>query len=153
MKNTIILMFVLSLLTLNTFSQKNVPEYVKKEFVKKYPTAQAVKWGSEEDNEWEAEFKINGQEMSASFDNKGTWLETEAEISEKDLPAIVSNTLTTEFNGYKSSEITTIENPQMKGFELRLKKGETSLEVVIDNSGKVVKKTDIKKGKEDKDKK
>ena len=150
MKNTIILMFVLSLLTLNTFSQKNVPEYVKKEFVKKYPTAQAVKWGSEEDNEWEAEFKINGQEMSASFDNKGTWLETEAEISEKDLPAAVSITLKTEFQGYKSGEISSIENPHMKGFEVALKKGDSSLEVVFDNSGKLIKKTDLKKDKEDK---
>jgi len=41
----------------------------------------------------------------------------------------------------------------MKGFELALKKGETSLEIVFDGSGKVIKKTEAKQEKEDKEKK
>ena len=42
------------------------------------------------------------------------------------------------------------EDPKMKGYEIALKKGETGLEVVIDNSGKVIKKTEMKKEKEEK---
>jgi hypothetical protein len=152
MKNTFILFAVFALFCVPAFSQKAAPEIVKKEFAKKYPAAQSVKWENEETTEWEAEFKLNGKEMSASFDNKGVWLETEAEITEKELPAAVANTLKNEFAGYKTGEISTIENPQMKGFELGLKKGETSLEVVFDNSGKVIKKTEVKKEKEDKEK-
>ena len=36
----------------------------------------------------------------------------------------------------------------MKGFELVLKKGESSLEILFDNSGKVIKKTEAKEGDE-----
>lgn len=153
MKNIFILFVALAFFAVPVFSQKTTPENVRKEFAKKYPSAQAVKWDSEEANEWEAEFKINGTEMSASFDDKGSWLETESEISEKELPVAVTNTLKKDFSGFKTGEISTIENPKMKGFELALKKGETSFEVVFDNSGKVIKNTEIKKEKEDKEKK
>jgi hypothetical protein len=147
MKKSIILMVAFAIISIPAFCQKNVPENVKKEFAKKYPAAETVKWSSEETNEWEAEFKINGTEMSASFDNKGTWLESETEITAKDLPAAVTNTLSREFAGYKTGEMSAIENPQMKGFELALKKGGMSLEVVFDNMGKVLKKTEVKKEK------
>jgi len=147
MKNVLILLLVSVLFASPAFSQKNVPENVKKEFAKKYPTAQAVKWGSEEANEWEAEFTVNGTEMSASYDNKGAWLESETEISSKDLPAAVTATLTKDFAGYKTGEMSIIEDPKTKGFEVALKKDDSSLEVVIDNSGKVIKKTELKKKK------
>lgn len=147
MKTILTLLFVSVLFASPAFSQKSVPENVKKEFAKKYPAAQGVKWGSEEANEWEAEFTVNGTEMSASYDNKGTWLESETEISAKDLPAAVTATLTKDFAGYKTGEMSIIEDPKMKGFEIALKKGDSSLEVVLDNSGKVIKKTELKKGK------
>lgn len=152
MKNIIILLFMSALIASPAFGQKTVPENVKKEFAKKYPAAQAVKWGSEEANEWEAEFKMNGKEMSASYDEKGTWLESETEIGAKDLPTAVTGTLTKEFAGYKASEMSIFEDPTMKGYEIALKKGEAGIEVVIDNSGKVIKKTEMKKEKEEKEK-
>lgn len=139
MKNVLFLIFASSLMSINVFSQKIVPENVKKEFSKKYPTTEAVKWDSEDTNEWEAEFKVNGTEMSASFDNKGIWLETEAEINAKDLPVEVTNTIAKNFAGFKTGEVSTIETPKMKGYEVQLKKDDTSLEVVFDNSGKVIK--------------
>jgi Putative beta-lactamase-inhibitor-like, PepSY-like len=150
MKNIFILLVVFTISLGSAFGQKNAPENVKKEFAKKYPTAQSVKWASEEANEWEAEFKINGTEMSASFDNKGVWLETETEISVKELPASVTNTIAKDFVGFKTGEVSTNETPKMKGYEVELTNGEISLEVIFDNSGKVIKNTEIKKEKEDK---
>jgi Putative beta-lactamase-inhibitor-like, PepSY-like len=150
MKNIFILLVVFSISLVPAFSQKNAPDNVKNEFAKKYPSAQSVKWASEEANEWEAEFKINGTEMSASFDNKGVWLETETEISVKELPASVTNTIAKDFVGFKTGAVSTNETPKMKGYEVELTNGETSLEVIFDNSGKVIKNTEIKKEKEDK---
>jgi outer membrane lipoprotein-sorting protein len=144
MKNFFILAFPFLLISLSACSQKIPPENVKKEFQQKFAAAKSVKWDSEKPNEWEAEFKINGKEMSACFDNAGKWLETETEISAKELPAAVTNTLKNEISGFKIKEILTIENSEMKGFELILKKGESSLEVVFDNSGKTIKKTEAK---------
>jgi len=129
--------------------QKNVPQPVNTAFSQKYPAAAAVKWASEEANEWEAEFKLNGKEMSASFDNSGKWLESETEITVKELPAAISGSLAKEFEGFKADEISILESPKLKGFEVGLKKGETVLEVVFDNAGKVLKKTDISREEKD----
>jgi hypothetical protein len=151
MKKLFILVIVLSLTTFSAFSQKTPPENVKKEFAKKYASAQSVKWDSEEKNEWEAEFKLDGKKMSACFDNDAKWIDSETEIAEKDLPEAVSATLRKDFAGYKIGLIEIYESPEINGFELSLKKGESSLEVIIDKSGKVVKKTDMKDEDEEED--
>ncbi len=130
-------------------SQKNPPENVKKEFSQKFVDAKSVKWGSEEANEWEAEFKINGKELSACFDNTGKWLETEAEVSAKELPSAVTNTLKNEFPGYKTGEISTVENPEMKGFEIALKNKETEITVILAADGTVLKKESSEENKEE----
>jgi hypothetical protein len=148
MKNFLVLLAVLSLISFSACSQKNPPENVKKVFAQKFVAAKSVKWDSEKSNEWEAEFKLNGKEMSACFDNAGKWLETESEISLKELPASVTNTLKNDFQGYKTDEMSTIENPEIKGFELTIKKGEMVYEIVIDTTGKVIKKTEMKEENE-----
>lgn len=140
-----VLIVSLSLISVAAFSQKNPPENVKREFIKKYASAQSVRWESEEKNEWEAEFRIDGKKMSASFDNSAKWIESETEITEKELPASVVSTLNKVFQGYKKGHIELFENAEIKGFELGLKKGESSIEVIIDNNGKIIKKTDVKR--------
>lgn len=148
MKNFFILVALFSMIFLSACSQKNPPENVKKEFSQKFADAKSVKWGSEEANEWEAEFTLDGKKMSACFDSSAVWTVTETEISEKELPATVLNTLKAEFAGYSKGLIEIYEDPEIKGFELGLKKGEKSIEVILDNSGKVIKKTDVKEKEE-----
>jgi uncharacterized protein YxeA len=152
MKKLLFLTIVFAFISASAFSQKTPSENVKKEFSKKYSTAKSVKWDNEEGTEWEAEFTLDGKKMSASFDNSGKWLESETEITEKELPAAVSATLNKEFPGYKKGDISIFENAEIKGFELGLKKGETSIEVIIDNSGKILKKTDVKEEDENDEK-
>ncbi len=144
MKNLIVLVVVLAFISFPAFSQKNPPDIVKKEFSKKYSAAQSVKWDSEEKNEWEAEFTMDGKKMSAAYDNSGKWMESETAIAEKELPEAVTNTLNKEYPGYKKSDISIFEDSKNKGFELSLKKGEVTVEVVIDNSGKIIKKNELK---------
>jgi hypothetical protein len=144
MKNLIILTFVFTFISVSAFSQKNPSEIVKKEFSNKFPSAKSVKWGSEEQNEWEAEFTMNGKKMSASFDNSGKWIVSETAITEKELPTSLVGTLNKDFSGYKKTLIEIYESPEMNGFELGLKKGKSSIEVIFDKNGKVLKKTDLK---------
>jgi Protein of unknown function (DUF2874). len=125
-----------------------VPEKFLAAFKQKFPEATEVEWGSESKNELEAEFTMNGKKMSASFDITPVWTETETEISEKELSAAVLNTLKAEFAGYEADKIEIIESPDIKGFEIGLKNGEKAVEVVIDNTGKVIKKADMKEEKE-----
>jgi hypothetical protein len=145
MKKSIVLLSVFLLFGIVALSQTNVPDQVRKEFTGKYPSAKSVKWSSESPTEFEAEFTMNGKEMSASFDSKGKWMETETELEARDLPVAVTATLGKEFPGFKVVESSFLESPEMKGYEILLKNGETSLEVTIDMDGKVVRKTDVTK--------
>lgn len=140
MKNLLIFTVLFSMAFLAACGQKNPPENIKQEFSKKFTDAKSIKWGSEESTEWEAEFKINGKEMTASFDATGKWMETEMELSVKDLPAPVANTLKSEFPGLKIKECSTIENPELQGFEVALKGKKTELTVIFGSDGSVLKK-------------
>ncbi len=96
------------LLTVPAFAQKTaVPAAVKAEFAKKYPTVQKVKWGKEDAN-FEAEFHLGKDEMSAVFAANGAQLEAEKEISASQLPAAVQAYLKKE--GKKIKEAAEITN-------------------------------------------
>lgn len=119
---------------------QQTPAAVKEALEKKFPEAKSIKWEKENDSEWEAEFKMNGIEYSANFSTDGTWKETEHEMKAKDLPEAVSNTLASSFSDYKVEEAEMVETPSFSGYEIELEKGKETLEVVIDQSGKVLKK-------------
>jgi len=148
MKNLVILVMAFAFISGSAFSQKNLPEIVKNEFAKKYAAAKSVRWDNEDKTEWEAEFTIDGKRMSASFDVSGKWIESETIITEKELPASVVTSLNKDFQGFKKGHIEVFENSEIKGFEIGLKKGESRIEVVIDNTGKIIKKTDVKEDDE-----
>ena len=133
--------------------EADVPQAVMSQFQQKFPDAKSVEWSKESASELEAEFKMNGEEMSANFSNTGEWLETETEIKEKDLPEAVKNTLTSQYADYKVEESEQVSTPeQSKAYEVEIEKGETTLEVVLDPSGKVVKQEPAEEEGKDNDK-
>lgn len=124
------------------------PKTVSDNFNSKFAGASKVKWDQEEENEWEAEFKMNGSEMSASFDNAGAWLETEKEIKKGELPSAVAKAVTDKYADYKTGEIAEIETPDFKGYEIGLEKGEEELEILVTADGTITK---VKQVEEDED--
>ena len=146
MKKSIFIVVVLAI-SLVACAQ-NPPKSVADNFNMKFQNATKVKWDQEEENEWEAEFKMNGNEMSASFDNAGKWLETEKELKKNELPEAVQNAFNTQYAGYKLDEASAIEKPDFKGYELGIEKGEETLEILVTADGKI---TDVKKVEEGED--
>lgn len=142
MKNLTLIISIAVLFSLSACGQKsnNVPENVKTAFNQKFPDATKVKWDKENDSEWEAEFKMDGREYSANFDNNGVWKETEYEINVKDVPETVKSAIDAEYAGYKIKESEISETTNGKVYEFELKKEEERLEVAIDMDGKIVKK-------------
>lgn len=156
MKNLFsILPLAFAALSISACAQVNVPEAAKTAFSQKFPTAKSVKWGEEKEENakavFEAEFKLNGKESSANFNEKGEWLETELTIKKADLPAAVLQTIEKEFAGYKTGEMASVETPGTKAYEIALKKGKEELEVVIDAQGKVIKKVNAEEEEEEED--
>lgn len=147
MKKSII---IVAALTFGLFAcAQNPPKQVTDNFAKKFTGATKVKWDAEEENEWEAEFKMNGNEMSASFDNAGKWLTTEAELKEKDLPAAVAKAVKAAYADWDIEVIESIETPDFKGYELGIEKGDTEMEIQVTTNGKI--KVNKESGEEDED--
>ncbi|MEZ4953969.1 MAG: PepSY-like domain-containing protein [Saprospiraceae bacterium] len=130
-------------------NKKSAPAAVQDAFKAKFPNLQKAKWDMEDDNEWEAEFKMNGHEMSANFKSDGTWLETETEIKTASLPQAVKDDITANFAGYEMEEASLVETPEMAAaYEVELEKGETTIEALFSAEGKLLKQ---KKEEEDDD--
>jgi putative PepSY-like beta-lactamase-inhibitor len=121
-------------------NDKAAPAAVQTAFKSKFPTAQKAKWDKEGEGEWEAEFKMNGKEMSANFKTDGTWVETETEIEESDLPQAVKDAIATLFAGYDAEEAAMVETPdQPTAYEVELEKGETTVEALFNADGTLLK--------------
>jgi hypothetical protein len=144
-------MFIVTVLAISLVAcVQNPPKNVADNFSKKFQNATKVKWDQEEENEWEAEFKMNGEAVSASFDNAGKWLETEKELKKKELPAAVLNAFNSKYAGYKIDEASTIEKPDFKGYELGIEKGEEALEILVTADGNITSAKKVEEG-EDRD--
>ena len=151
MKKTL---FSILLLSFGLFAcAQKPPQAVTDNFAKKFANASKVDWDQEEENEWEAEFKLDGLEMTASFDLAGNWLSTEAELTEIDVPEKVMNAVKEAYNGWDIELVESIETPDFKGFEFELEKDEAELEILVSANGKItVKKESNEEGEnEDED--
>lgn len=157
MKKIIVLLSACLLISLMGYSQKitpdQVPAPVKQSFAKKFPAATDVKYEMEK-KDYEINFKDKGVEMSANFDATGKWLETETEIRQSDLPKEVIASVGKNFAGFKISEVAKTETPD-KGliYEMDLKKDKEGFEVQFNPKGDILKKTPLKKEKEEDEKK
>jgi hypothetical protein len=151
MKKLSLLVMLALIATLQSCAQDAPSKKLKDAFNKKFPNAKKIKWSKENESEWEAEFKMNGEEYSANFLSDGTWKETEHEIEKSKIPAAVQQTLNKEFAGYDIEEVEISETADGKVYEFALEKDESDLEVAISPDGKVVKKEVKKEDEEDND--
>ncbi len=155
MKKIFVLLVVVAMMSISAFAQKisadKVPEAVKSAFKAKFPTATKVNWGMENTTEFEAEFKLDGEELSANFDNTGKWLETETEIKVTDLPYEIKTALAKDFDGYQIKEASKIESAKEGTcYEAEIKKGGETFDVLYTAKGKMLSKTKEEKEKDEK---
>ncbi|WHF51804.1 PepSY-like domain-containing protein [Chryseobacterium gotjawalense] len=89
-KPIVILSFILALGAGTITAQQmnkggEVPVVVKNAFKKDFPQVKKVKW-DDEHGTYEAEFKLNGKETSATYNPKGMKEETETSLKISELP-------------------------------------------------------------------
>jgi len=127
---------------------------VLKTFNEKFAQAKSVKWAQEDPNEWEAEFKLDGMEASASFDLTGAWLETEIVVAEKNITEAAQKAINAKFEGWKYEKVESIEKPDFSGYEIELEKSETSVEITVTTTGDLtIDKVSVEDEKDGKNKK
>jgi uncharacterized membrane protein YkoI len=138
MKKSIFIQTIFVGVALTSCAQNAAPKVVSDAFTAKFPTAKSVNWDKENDQEWEAEFKMDGKEYSANFSIGGEWLETEQEIKKSALPTEVLSTIAANFADYKIDEAEKAETKTGTVYEVILEKGEAEIEVVFDVTGKIL---------------
>ena len=148
MNRIIIVLLTAALMSNAACAQKisadKVPAAVLSAFKAKFSNATKTSWEMENTNEYEAGFKLNGEEVSANFDNTGKWLETETEIKVSALPAAVQAALTKDFAGFKIEEASKIESVKNGNcFEAEIERGEETFDVLFTRDGKVLSKTKV----------
>lgn len=111
-----------------------VPKAVQDAFNKKYPKATDVEWEKDKLN-YEVEFELDEVEYEATFSEDGTWLETETEIPEKELPEKVAKAFKEKFPKAKIKEIEKVETPKSIFYEIEYKKGMRKKEAIFDVDG------------------
>jgi hypothetical protein len=154
MKKTVLFISAALLISFSACGQsgKDVPAGVSSAFTQKFPNASKVKWGKENDKEWEAEFKMDGKEYSANFDLAGAWIETEYEIAATELPAAVKTAIDKESAGLKIGEAAVSETKDGKVYEVTVGKGKSAMAFVVDSKG-VIKSKGLVKEEEEKEEK
>lgn len=143
MKSLIFLIALLFGFVFTAISQVEVPAVVTDGFTKKFPTATKVKWEKENDTEFEAAFKMDGKSMTACFDDKGNWVETEWEVKVKKLPEAVVTAVTDKYPGFKIDVAEYCETPDFTGYEMEIEKSEgkeeVEKEIQVSKDGKSIK--------------
>ena len=148
----ILLLFVALIVGLFVCAQKP-PQKVIDNFNRKFKNAPKVKWTREDENEWEAEFRKDGEEMSASYNDVGKWKSTGIKISKKELPDIVRITVAEEYRGWIIEEVESCVGPKFRGYELRLEKGKEEVKILVTKYGKIKVNKEPKEKKVDTDEK
>ena len=128
-----------AILTTSSFGQKtskdNIPQIVKDALKKSFPTAQNEKWEKENQN-FEAEFNLNKEEVSALFSPEGKLLETEVEIALGELPKPIVNYVSKNLSGKKIKEASKIIDAAGKvSFEAEV----DGTDYIFDASGNLLK--------------
>jgi len=89
MKLRLIFLFVLFAAIVNAQIRK-IPAEVTDAFKERYPHAEKVSWKDNLTN-FEAQFTLNGYKMSADFNSKGEWIDSERKIRFEELPTAVQD--------------------------------------------------------------
>lgn len=150
-KNTLLVVLIIAASFMSCDNDATAPQKVKDAFAKKFPSATNVEWEKESDTEWEADFKLNGKKHSSNLMQDGTWVETEYEVTESEIPQIVVNAFNSNFEDYEIEDIELTETKDGKAYEMSIEKGESEMEVVIDANGKILKKENKQEDEEDED--
>ncbi len=106
-----------------------VPAAVQQAFHAKFPTVKQVAWKLKAPT-YDAEFLVNGAEVTVKFDADGKWQETESAIPKSKAPAAVNQTIARQFAGDKG-----IETQDMQ----RVDDSRVRYEIHLDNAKEVLK--------------
>ena len=136
MKKGIMLVFMV-LFAASMAQCQDVPEAVKLAFAKKFPDLEVAQWEQEDDG-YEAEFKLEGSPTEALFADNGEWVETEKLLRPRDVPKDVLKKAKKNYASYEIMKAEWVESAsEGEYYELELM-GVKTLELKVFPNGKMM---------------
>jgi len=128
---------IFSLTTSATFASggSSVNESVLKSFKKEFSGASNVSWVKLTDELYRFGFNYKGKDVQAFFTETGTLIATGSEISEDNLPLVVSKTVDLKYAGYRKTEIIEYTMDDNTEYLITLSKDGKSYVVKASNNG------------------
>jgi uncharacterized membrane protein YkoI len=124
------------------------PEAVILSFQNRYQNAADIAWEMESENKWEAEFTLDSLEYTAVFDSKGTWLETEKQISYDEVTPAAKAVILREIPNFEVDKVEIREKTGDWVYELQMVFKGVVREVVITPEGSIQKNKIVKRAEE-----
>lgn len=119
-------------------SLDQIPKVVQTELSKKYPNVIEVQWSMEETN-YEAEWVgSDGMEIDVIYDQYGTVISEELEITQAQLPPAIIETIQSSFSTFEMKESAIINEENVIYYEIELKHGLRTIEVFMDTDGNIL---------------
>ena len=120
-------------------TKSEVPEAVQKAFQEKYPEENNPDWKKDEHGNWESHFKKDGEKYRADFNKDGSWIETENDIKNEDLPEAIKKVIQEKYADYEVTEIEHVENSEKGEFyDVEFKQKGKNLDVMFKTDGTII---------------
>lgn len=120
-------------------TESGAPVAVKKSFQKKYPNEHDPDWEQDDHGYWEAHYKKDGVHYRADFNADGSWVETENNVKEDELPDAVKKTIEENYSDREITEIEHVDNSKEGIFyDVEFKQEGKNMDVEIREDGTII---------------
>lgn len=122
---------------------RKIPSEVTEAFKTRYPHGEKVSW-KDDITSFEAQFILNGYEMTAYFTSKGDWLKSEKKIKFEELPAAVQNGFSkSKYTDWEKSSVSEVDKDEENiQYRIMVKKSAVQKKYLyFDTNGKLIKES------------
>jgi len=142
--------------TSTTKTSIEVPATTKTSFEAKYPAASKVTWAHYETDvpiEWTligwpamdegdyvATFNMDNSNYWVWYDENGNWVGTVSEINTSGLPEAVNNMIKSQYANYTIASAKKENDKNGTAYEVKLENGQDKVTLLVDETGKIMKK-------------
>ena len=119
--------------------RRYLPQVIIGSFEQKYPKTMAS-WENER-GMLKAEFRKNGKEVDAWFDNNGTWVRSVTDLTVRDLPDAVVSIVRATYPDYYIDDVDLIETPSERYYLVEIEKRgfmDMEIKLKISEEGKIL---------------
>lgn len=117
----------------------DAPEAVQMAFQKKYPGENDPDWRQDDHGYWESHFKQNGEKYRADFNADGTWVETENDIKDEELPEAIKKIIKEQYSEYEITEVEHVTNAKKGEFyDVEFKQKGKNKDVMFREDGTII---------------